>query len=328
MRPDQLPRHKSASFVMPHWQAVYVAVNKAACTSLKWMVADLQGEDPARFHASISREVVRDLTIHRRSLWRHTPTLAALPPEQLAAVDPAAGWFVFSVVRHPAARIWSAWQSKLLLREPWFVERFGDRPWFPRVPTTSDELVEDFRRFLTAVAEHPRQAIMRNRHFAPQGWMLTPERTPYTRIYRTDEIGLLLTDFGSHVRARGYEGELRLPRANETPLRPLASVFAPPMADALRTLYAADYETFGYDDVLPAGLDPAPEYDGDAVAEVARIVERHERINDLGLRAQALSQAARESRPRSAPAPAARPMTPRAVVGRTRRRLRAALFAR
>ena len=44
---------------MPRWKAVYISVNKAACTSLKWLVADLQGEDSARFHASMSREVGR-----------------------------------------------------------------------------------------------------------------------------------------------------------------------------------------------------------------------------------------------------------------------------
>ena len=44
MRREQLPPHKTACYVMPHWKAMYVSVNKAACTSLKWLVADLQGE--------------------------------------------------------------------------------------------------------------------------------------------------------------------------------------------------------------------------------------------------------------------------------------------
>jgi hypothetical protein len=29
---------------MLRWNALYVSVNKTACTSLKWLVADLQGE--------------------------------------------------------------------------------------------------------------------------------------------------------------------------------------------------------------------------------------------------------------------------------------------
>jgi hypothetical protein len=46
MRRDQLPPHKTATFVMPAYKAVYVSVPKAACTSLKWLVAGVQGEDP------------------------------------------------------------------------------------------------------------------------------------------------------------------------------------------------------------------------------------------------------------------------------------------
>jgi hypothetical protein len=68
MQRDQLIRHKTAAYVMRRHKAVYVSVNKAACTSLKWLVAGLQGEDPARFHRSLSREVGRAMTIHRRNL--------------------------------------------------------------------------------------------------------------------------------------------------------------------------------------------------------------------------------------------------------------------
>src|SRR3954469_25709398 len=111
MRRDQLNRHKTATYVMRRHKAVYVSVNKAACTSLKWLVAGLQGEDPERFHRSISREVARSMTIHRRALWQRTPMLHRLDDAELARIGPEQGWFVFAVVRHPGARLFSAWQS-------------------------------------------------------------------------------------------------------------------------------------------------------------------------------------------------------------------------
>src|SRR5688572_1217389 len=172
MRRDQLNQHPTATYVMPRWKAVYVSVNKAACTSLKWLVADLQGENRQRFHRSLSREISRTMTIHRRSLWQHTPMAAKLPAHELAEISPDNGWFIFAVVRHPTARLFSAWQSKLLLREPWWEENFGSEPWFPRVPANSDELVEDWLTFARAAADDPEQRIMRNRHFGPQHWML------------------------------------------------------------------------------------------------------------------------------------------------------------
>jgi hypothetical protein len=85
------------------------------------------------------------MTIHRRDLWRHTPMLHVLPDEELAAISPDDEWFVFAVVRHPSARVWAAWQSKFLLREPRWIDEFAGAPWLPRVPgrlrrwsTTSD----------------------------------------------------------------------------------------------------------------------------------------------------------------------------------------------
>src|SRR5688572_4880499 len=215
MRRDQLPPHRSSSFVMPRWRAVYVSVNKAACTSLKWLVADLQGERPEQFHVSLSREVERAMTIHKRALWERTPTLGSLPEPELAAISPDQGWFVFAVVRHPAARVWSAWQSKLLLREPWWAEQFGAEPWFPRIPDTTEQIAEDFERFVAAMAEQPGHRIMRNRHLAPQHRMLAVDRMPYSRIYGTHEIPALLEDFERHLRSHGWDGKLALPKSNE-----------------------------------------------------------------------------------------------------------------
>src|SRR3954463_2662359 len=107
MRRDQLPPHKTATYVMPRWRAVYVSVNKAACTSMKWLVAGLQEERPEQFHISMSREGGRGVPIHKESLWGRTPMLHRLPAAKLEAISPEAGWFIFAVVRHPAARVWS-----------------------------------------------------------------------------------------------------------------------------------------------------------------------------------------------------------------------------
>src|SRR5215210_6712082 len=183
MRRDQLPPHKTATYVLARYRTVYVSVPKAACTSLKWLVADLQGEDPERFRRSLSREVGRAMTIHRRDLWQNTPMLHELGEEELAAISPDDGWFVFAVVRHPSARLWAAWQSKFLLREPRWMEEFADAPWLPRVPRTTGEVIEDFGRFVESIALDPNQPVMRDRHFLTQRELITPGSTPYTRVY-------------------------------------------------------------------------------------------------------------------------------------------------
>lgn len=311
---------------MPRWRAVYVSVNKAACTALKWLVADIQGESRERFHRSLSREVSRTMTIHRRSLWQNTPMAKWMTDEELEPISPENGWFIFGVVRHPTARLFSAWQSKLLLREPWWwVDEFGSEPWFPRVPESGDDVVEDFVRFVRAVAQNPEQRVFRNRHFAPQTGLLAVDRMPYTRIYRTTEIPQLLEDFERHLRAEGWEGEpLTLARANETPLKPIASLFTPEVLEASAELYRADFETFGYDDPLPAGIDPSDRYDPAAIAEVGRLIERAERIHDLAIQGQELKNQLRElkAKRKPAPAPPANGHGPvHRLAGRVKRRL-------
>ena len=307
---------------MPRWKAMYVSVNKAACTALKWLVADIQEESRERFHRSLSREGSRTMTIHRRSLWQNTPMAKWMTDEELAAVD--ADWFVFGVVRHPTARLFSAWQSKLLLREPWWADEYGGEEWFPRMPESGDDIVQEFLRFVRSVARDPEQRIMRNRHFAPQRWMLAADRMPYSRIYKTGEIPQLLQDFERHLRAHGYAGDpLRLLRANETPLKPVRSLFPPEVLEVSRELYRPDFEAFGYDDPLPGGLDDADGYDDGAVAEVGRLIERSERIGDLALRAREINARAR-AKPavaeRAVPPPA-QPSPVRRLAWRAKRRL-------
>jgi hypothetical protein len=226
---------------------------------------------------------------------------------------------VFAVVRHPTARLFSAWQSKLLLREPWWVDEFGDEEWFPRIPAHGSEIVDEFIRFVRIVSQDREQRILRNRHFAPQGWMLAADRMPYTRIYKTSEIKELLTDFEAHLRPLGYDGgPLKLLRANETPLKPIAALFPDEVLDFSRDFYADDFERFGYDDAMPGGLDAANAYDDDVLAEIMRLIERAERINDLALRAREIRAEVGAPEDGVQPVPAS---TVRRIASRAKRRL-------
>src|SRR5699024_7547027 len=217
MKREQLPPHRKATFVLPRWKVVYVSVPKAACTSLKWLMADLQGESRSRFHDTLSRETTRTMTVHRRSQWHRTPMLHDLSDAELERIDPDNGWFVFGVVRHPAARLWSAWQSKFLLREPRFVARYPQAPW-PRAPTRTSEVVEDFHTFVQALAESPQRTVFKDRHLLSQSGLLHPASTPYTEIYRTTQLPQLLDDLERHLRTLGLHTMPELSRSNETPL--------------------------------------------------------------------------------------------------------------
>lgn len=130
--------------VLQRWKVLYALTPKAACTSLLWLFASVQQERLAAIRTSLAPEVTRGTVIHDFSVWRHTRTLRQLTEADWQPVADRDDWFVFCVTRHPLARLWSAWQSKLLLREPYrrhpsppARHRTGPttaRPNFPRIP--------------------------------------------------------------------------------------------------------------------------------------------------------------------------------------------------
>jgi hypothetical protein len=59
------------------------------------------------------------------------------------------------------------------------------------------------------------------------------------------------------------------------------SLFSPEVAATIKHHYEADFDQFGYDDVVPEALARTEEYSPEQLAEVGRLVERAERIGDL-----------------------------------------------
>jgi hypothetical protein len=283
MQPEQTPRRRrNATFVLPRWKLVFVSTPKAGCTAIKWMLADLQHLRYRQFYSSPSSETSRGTTIHQgRKLWgAATPLLRDLSDEQLAEITPDNGWYVFSMTRHPGARLWSAWQSKLLLHEPRFARTFGQEPWFPTFPRDTDDVVRDWDRFVRAIAADPKPPIMRDIHFRPQSALLGIGRAYYDRLYDTSEFATMVDDVSEHLRRQGWDGELTLRRSNETPLPPLERAFPQHVLDTIAKLYAADFRKLDYDGPQPPRLRTG-DYSSDLMAATGIIIERGERIGDL-----------------------------------------------
>src|SRR5580765_1069813 len=145
-------RHvETRTVVLPEVRIVFLPIPKGGSTSVLWLLSDLAGAEPEIYLNSTLPEVSPSLTVHDMSLWPEGHRLTDYEGDERRQVLEESGWFRFSVVRDPATRLWSAWQSKILLREPRFVEEFGEEPWFPRLPEEPLEVVEDFRRFMKAL---------------------------------------------------------------------------------------------------------------------------------------------------------------------------------
>jgi hypothetical protein len=302
VKPGQRPAlRKHSTYVLPQWKLVYVSNPKAACTTVKWMLADLQGLDEGLLYASLRQETTRATTIHQnRRMWLPgTPRLSDLSVAELAEITPENGWFVFSVTRHPAARLWSAWQSKLLTREPRYMTAYAGEPWLPRRPESTEAVLEDWEKFLRAVAATPRMPIMLDQHFRPQWAVLSVGRTPYDRLYDTAEFSTMVKDVRAHLEGQGWSGELTNRRNNETPLPLLDRAFPQHVQDTISTVFKQDFTRLGYDDPLPPNLRTG-DYSADLLAAANMIAERADRIGDLSSQAMALKhQLIAARRPRS-----------------------------
>jgi hypothetical protein len=229
---------------VPSARVMYVQVNKNACTSLKWMLAGIAGEDLTAFRPSLAASASDHDDIHDRRQWKNAPMLNVLEPQLRAQIHPDNGWFVFAVIRDPRGRLFSAWQSKLLLENPGYTS-FRSQPWYPRHPLSAETVVEDFAKFVELFEREPDYRIRGDGHFRDQVEMLHQDVVTYSEIYDIRELGRLLADLRAHLDGVGWTGELNLPRMNDTPLRPNAQPFVNGIRERVEKIYAADFERFG-----------------------------------------------------------------------------------
>jgi hypothetical protein len=232
------------TFALPETRVMYVQINKNACTSLKWMMAGLAGEDLDGFPPSLRAGTSEHDEIHDRRAWKKVPRLDAMTPQQRAQIHPDNGWFVFAVIRDPRSRLFSAWQNKLLLENPGYTG-YRIEPWYPRHPLDTDTVVEDFAQFVALFEREPEHRIRAEGHFRDQVEMLHEDAVTYTKVYDIRELGTLFTDLQQHLKSVGWAGSLQLPKINDTPLRVNALPFGNGIRERIEKIYAGDFEQFG-----------------------------------------------------------------------------------
>lgn len=259
------------SFVLPEQRIVFVDVAKNASTSIKWLLAEISGQDLERFRTGSGFAPTPRQTIHRRAAWRDVPRLQDLDAELRREISPDNGWFVFGVVRDPRLRAWSAWQSKFLVGNPLHTRvKFPDAPWLPRVPRSDRDVVEDFRRFVDVLGGPGGVALLADSHFAPQVRLLREDVVPYSNLYETSGLPTLLTDLRHHLESVGAPRRCELSRENETPLAVAGRAFGPDVLPVLERVYRDDLARFGHLWDFAGTLAKDAEWSADAFRDVRR----------------------------------------------------------
>ena len=266
--------------VLPAQRVLFLPVPKAGCTTILHILADLAGLSADAFDSSATAEVTPGTAVHDMTRWGEAHTLGSLEPDEREAILAADDWFRFTVVRDPGPRLWSAWQSKLLLREPRFTELFGDRSWFPRIPESADDLVADFRRFVTALDEPDSRDV----HWCVQSDLV--DLIPFDHVGRTETMADTIAALGAHVGSTGL-GD-RMGAANRTLIAQPPGLYDAATAKAVARHYERDYAAFGYTPPKSSRASRAEWAAGVKVLlpAIRSLIERHDRIGQLSRIAQ------------------------------------------
>jgi hypothetical protein len=266
--------------VLPEHRVLFLPVPKAGCTTILHILADLAGLSADAFESSATAEVTASTAVHDMTRWGEAHSLGSLEPDERAAILAARDWFRFTVVRDPGPRLWSAWQSKLLLREPRFVELFGDRAWFPHIPEHADDLVEDFRRFVAALGEPD----ARDAHWCVQSDLV--DLLPLNHVGRTEAMAETIAALKAHVGRLGLAD--RVDAANRALISSPPGLYDATAAKAVARHYGADYEAFGYTAPKASRASRAGWTAGVEVLlpAIRSLIERHDRIGQLSRIAQ------------------------------------------
>lgn len=264
------------TIVVPDHRILFLPIPKAGCTSVLWLLAELAAVPLKSFTYSDMAEPSPALVVHDMNRWRDENRFSKYEDDERERILTEEGWFRFTVVRNPAERLWSAWQSKLLFREPRFTATFGDEPWFPRVPERPSDLVEDFRRFVGALETDPPHDV----HWAVQHELV--EQLPLEHVGRVEELGETLRLLRAHV---GDAWPAETHRENRTPFSIPPGAFDEATAAVVRARYAPDFEHYGYEppstDVDPAARAAWEEAVAPALPMLSVTIARHDRIGQL-----------------------------------------------
>jgi hypothetical protein len=273
------------AIVLDRLRLFYVPVPKAGCTALLWSLARLARIRENEFADSSGREVSRLLTIHDLSRWPKPFRFGERPPDDREHVLGADDWFRFTVVRHPYRRLWSAWQSKILLAEPQFIEKFSSQPWFPGPVRSAAEVLTAFRAFLDALREDP-DLVRSDVHWAPQVELIEYQNVSYDHIGQIEKIGKTLDRIREHLSETKGAVLPELPRNNVGALQYADELFTEADVRFLAEMYAEDMRVFGYEppqgEALGSSVPGSWTSTADTLAPaLEELRQRNERVADL-----------------------------------------------
>ncbi|QYJ03278.1 hypothetical protein KUV85_13170 [Nocardioides panacisoli] len=163
----------------------------------------------------------------------------------------SAEWVRLTTTRHPAARLWAAWQTVVLLGHDAAEVRFGEAAWFPRDVATVADLLAAYRSFVAALDS---DLLFADPAWAPQT-LLVESMPSFTHVVDHDRLEEAITLLAERLGVDAAD----LP-ADEALLLPHhPAVLDAAGAAVVNRIYGPDLTDFGHE--------PLAEEDGELPQE-------------------------------------------------------------
>ena len=258
---------------------LYVATPKVACTTLKWWIASLEGLSEKIRNTSDSFESDPELVIHD-VFHRIAPNVTGLKLNDLSDALTQDEFFRFALVRNPYKRIFSAWQSKILLREPLQSSPYISSDFYHYPIKNMSDIAGAFESFLEHIAANETPTFL-DLHWTPQVNLLRPDIINYSSLVKIEEVEKInqsLSDWlGPYIPT-----PFRDHRSNESMIPYLSEFVTERSKQLICALYGLDFETFGYETKLPESKAIfSTEQWAVAYQAIKLIRGRHQRISDF-----------------------------------------------
>lgn len=263
-------RIRYGSYVNLERRYLYYQVSKAGCTSLKWLIHNLEGMSPVRPFASPQREARRDMFIHERSNIS-LPSLLDLSDEDQERVISSEDFFRFALVRNPYTRIESAWKDKIRLCAPGYEQVYLQHR--GALPSAAEPgSIISFREFLGIVSHEDVENC--DAHWRLQSAQLLRGALNLSFVGKLERYSEAVERFCRHFGVAAPTSSVGMNRSSG------ASNFDEETASLVYALYREDFDTFGYekDSWTHGGTGAAVVPEAVLVAEV---LERNVVINEL-----------------------------------------------
>ena len=221
---------------------IYVAIPKAACSSIKLAIAKILN---LNLNNSTSIHSSKAIRIHDELIWRKY-NLFFLLKSSFIARNKNKNIKTFTVVRNPYSRIFSAWQNKILEKEPMYALKYNNLS-ENIYPNTIRSIQLSFESFMVYLESNMSKVDSFDNHWKPQSLYLELGNVDYDFIGKVEEFEKVEIYLKHNLNAP----EIKLERLNETMMK-FNSVFLTPRAvSIIQKIYKDDFKNFGYSLEIP-----------------------------------------------------------------------------